>query len=317
MAVLLYSNNHIHWSDNTNSDPNASFHNESMTDYAIRIYTQQSNKMKFDLPDMIGDEVWFSWISAKDNAGDSRDDGYYARIYDAAGLEIARIEVFDANWYLQIYGTTTAETTRVYPGSGESFMKIRLKVTPTTIEADFFYDAIQIGTTLSVANNGKGVPKVFDFRLEDLYYGAHMISQFTMSEQELYNGGGQIRRPMTAGTDVGLGNNPAVLKDDIDLTGFITDVAGLKSSFNMQAPSSAGKAIHSYLPYAYVVAGSVARTVRMYLRIGGVQYNGANQVLLTGRPNYVKHEWLVDPSDGLVWTDAKIAAAEVGIEIVS
>lgn len=316
MSVKLFSNNLVHWSDNVNKNTSGGRFKAQEVPYALRIYSDQSSKLKFPLPDMAGNEVWFQWRLHKTNGGDSRDDGYFARIYDGENREIVRLNNTNGNIQALLFGSSQATGPTTLMQSGIRDYKLRIK-TGATLECDFFVNGFQLGGTLTVANNGKTNPKLFDFNMFDLYYGEHNISTFIMSEVELNMEGGQMLRPSTIGTDSSLGSNPAVVSDDLLNTGFITEVPGVKSSFNMESPSSGGKAIYSYLPYAYVQAGGTARTLRMYLLIGGVKYDGNLIALTLGASNYISHEWLVDPSDGLPWTDAKIAAAQVGIEVVS
>ena len=108
----------------------------------------------------------------------------------------------------------------------------------------------------------------------------------------------------------------ANVSDDNLLTGVIADATNEKMSFNMETFSGANL-IKSYVNSALPSSGESAPSNYTFsLLIGGVRYPGVTQSISSNTTQFVREEWANDPSDGLPWTEAKINAAQVGIEVL-
>lgn len=314
MTVLLASNQAAHWS--TPGDFTAGRYDGNEVPYGMIMGDETRHGMRFRLPDFdpADDECWFSFDWYKSGGGNATDDGYMIRCFDVNGNENFRGDMSNGYLFFSLYGTGTTNTGSVFLTSGVRHMKIRYKWA-ATLELDFFYNDVLIGS-ISGANNVRAAPHNFTFDMIDASVTTDRLSQFICSKVDLQNFGMKMTHVNALGSDNNFSGDVTTVNDHNFTTGMTATGVSKLQSFTKPAITTA-KAIHAYTPNCMIYCGNTPRTVRMYLRIGGVKYNGQDVTLRVAEQNYVHGVWNVDPSDGLPWTDAKINAAEIGIEVVS
>lgn len=314
MTVILAMNNKAHWS--SGSDSTAGRFDTELP-YSLVVTDDDTHGMNYLLPDFPGGvtECWFQWDHYASGLGSGFDDGYWARFYDTNSVEFARLEASNGYFYLALYGSPTVTTPQVLKTSGIIPMRINFRW-GANLEADFYYNNVLVGS-VSTTNNGKTAPANFLWDLVDATSTTDRISNMIVSTVGLQNFGMNMQLANAFGTDTGFTGTLASVTDGDVSTGLSSSsTPGTKQSFT-KPNITTSKSIYGYTPNAQVYCSNTATNIRMYLRIGGVQYNGDTIALRTNSQNYVSHTWTVDPSDSNPWTDAKINAAEFGIEIVT
>ena len=314
MTVILAMNNEAHWSSGSDATTGRF---DTELPYSLVVADNSSHGMNYLLPDFPGGvtECWLQWDHWASNVGDGSDDGYWARFYDTNGAEFARLEATNGSFSVTMYGSTTVSTPFVLKALGLTPMRINFRW-GANLECDFYYNNVLIGS-VSTTNNGKTAPSRLHWDMIDATTVTDRLSNMIVSTVDLQNYGMNMQLANAFGTDTGFTGTLASVTDGSSSTGLSSDnVVGTKHSFT-KPNITTSKSIYGYTPSAQVYCSNTATNVRMYLRIGGTQYNGDTIALRTNEQNYVSHTWTVDPSDSNPWTDTKINAAEFGIEIVA
>ena len=314
MTVVLAMNNEAHWSSGVDATAGRF---DTELPYSLIVTDNALHGMNYLLPDFPGGvtECWLQWDHYASGGGNASDDGYWARFYDTNGAEFARLDAANGNFFVTVYGTTTVSTPQVFKASGNVPMRINFRW-GANLECDFYYNDVLVGSA-STTNNGKTAPSRLHWDMIDASSVTDRLSNMIVSTVDLQNYGMNMQVPNAVGTDTGFSGALSSVTDGNVNTGLSSDnVVGTKHSFTKPNITTT-KSIYGYTPNAQVYCSNTPVNVRMYLRIGGTQYNGDTITLRTNSQNYVSHTWTVDPSDSNPWTDAKINAAEFGIEIVA
>jgi len=319
MAVLFASNSLIHWGGNPVKETISGRFDSSKVDYGMRVNDFSSIGMAYPHEAPSGDTVYYQWNAHITGSGGSSEDGYMMGIYDITGNLLFRIELLNNIMYAQVFGDTTVATS-----SGSSMgsvniqdFKVRLTVNPTEITGELFVSGVSIATATAANTGGKTVGRSLAFDMSDAMVTSFLsFSNVVISDTDLHNFGFTKLNPISAGTDTDFFGDVADITDDDDTTGIIGDAVNEKSSFNMETYNN-GSVVHEYMVTAVLSAGAGAPgNFRFYLLIGGVRYYGATQAIGAETTILAKESWSVDPSDSLAWTQAKINAAQVGVEIL-
>lgn len=317
MPVLFASNSKIHFSA-TGLSTSTTYRRTANVDQAFQIFDNSTHGVG-PFPDEMQNhtEVWFQFQWYKSSVGSSTDDGYMARVYDDSGRECMRLDVSNGYVWLILYGNSTYQTASFLMGSGLHSYKIRYRNDGPggVLQGDIYVDNVLRGTT-SGTNNTRTMPQNWNFEMLDASSSTDFVSEFVISTTDLSDFGMTVKRSSVLGTDNDFTGDVATVTDDNKASGMLGANVGNRQSFIPTAISTA-KLIHSYAPNAMVYCGNTPRTVRFYLKIGGTRYPGANKVLTINKQNFIQDNFLLDPSDNQPWTDAKVNAAEVGIEIVA
>ncbi|CBW47027.1 hypothetical protein [Roseovarius Plymouth podovirus 1] len=316
MSVIFATNSAIHYKSMSQST--STIYKRSQVTQAYRVFDNSTHAITM-LPANIDNEteLWFQFQWYKSGGGNSTDDGYMARVFDSNGRECFRLDVSNGYLFLSVYGNATYNTASAFLGAGMNSIKIRYRNDGPglTLQADLYMNGILAGTTAGT-NNTRLMPRNWSFEMVDASSTTDYMSEFICSTVDLETYGLSKYDIIAAGTDNDFTGLVTNVSDDIGTSGMVGASPGDKQSFIPPTINTA-KLIHSYAPNALVWCGNTQRTVRFYLKIGGVQYNGPNHVLTINKQNLLQENFLLDPSDNQPWTSAKINAAEVGIEIVS
>jgi len=320
MAVLYASNSLIHFGGSPTSDGNASNFDTSKYDYAIIINDDTTLAQQFPHDESSTDITVYQWdYKVPINSGSS-EDGYFMDWRDTGGNLVSRIDVLNGTFAIKAYGNSvvTDSYSSFISAASINKMKVTLTVTATDVTASLVINGAFItSATVSNTNGNVGKPVTMNFAyIDSINGGPGYASGILVTEEDIGNLGFVKLKAASIGTDADLVGTVANVSDDNLLTGVIADATNEKISFNMETFSGANL-IKSYVTSAVLSAGeSAPSNYRFYLLIGGVQYPGATQSINSNTTQFVREEWTTDPSDGLPWTEAKINAAQVGIEVL-
>lgn len=320
MAVLYASNSLIHFGGSPTTNTNTANFDDTKYDYAITVPDDFILSQQFPHDESSVDLTVYQWdykVSLNSTGGE---DGYFMDWRDSSGNLIARIEMINGTYAIQVIGNSivTDSFSGFISAASINKMKVRITVNATEVSAELFVNgAIASSATVSNTNGASGKPVLMNFALSDSINGNEgYASGILVTEEDIGNLGFVKLKAASIGTDADLTGTASNVSDDNLLTGVIADATNERISFNMETFSGANL-IRSYVTSALLSAGeSAPSNYRFYLLIGGVRYPGATQSISSNTTQFVREEWANDPSDGLPWTEAKINAAQVGIEVL-
>ena len=319
MTVLYASNNTIHLGGNIAKDSITSRFDNSKYDYGFRVNDYDVAGQSFPHDEPVGDTVYYQWQMYSTSLGSTGEDGNFMNIKSLDGTSLFTIDLLNNEMRVQVFGDTT-----VTVGTGVSFsavviqdFKVRMTVNATEVTAELFHQGSSIGTATAANTGGKTIGRFLNFQLVDATTASYLIfSGIVISDTDLHNFGFTKLKAASAGTDTDFAGNAADVADDNDTTGIIGSAVNEKSSFNMEAYSN-GSVIHAYMGTAVLSAGTGAPgNYRLYLLIGGVRYYGPTEAIAAETTILAKYEWPLDPSDNSAWTQTKVNAAQLGVEIL-
>ena len=321
MTILLVTNNAIHMGGDPVKNVDTTTFDSTKLDYGIQVSDNTAMPVAHPHDEAVGDTAWYQWDFFTDGGISGTEDGYMFAVRDITGETIFRLNLRDGIMEAQGFGGATngGQTSSGMSPSNDVVVSFKVSVTvnASAVSSTLYVNGSLMATHSTSNSRGLGKPRIADFSMSDAqgsFANFAVISSLIVSDSDLGNFGFTKLSPVSAGADVGMaGDGFAAMSDDNDTTGVTASSANEKNSYNMAAYAN-GSNINSYVATALIGAGPSGGSYRFYLLIGGVQYNGATVALTADLTTLEKFTWGVDPSDGAVWTAAKINAAQLGIE---
>lgn len=259
---------------------------------------------------------------------DIRMDGYFMGWHDGAGNLLARADVSNGDWRVQVFGDTTVsgslagqDTTTSITASQWDF---ELNVTATDITFTWYVNRIAISSaTVANATAGNGPCRSITWDMSTAMFSTTYAGRWRMSELIITDNDEDpsewrlAHLPLSASGTYNQWTGSYLNADDNDdATTLFTDQVGQRSSWALGSLDPAvlqdGQVIAAVV---HVTSGSGTDNnyldVASSLRMGGVDYDGAFQKITDA--NTCCEVWDVNPATGVSWEFSDITSLEVGI----
>ncbi|AMO44113.1 hypothetical protein vBRpoSV10_54 [Ruegeria phage vB_RpoS-V10] len=243
-------------------------------------------------------------------------DGEVLSIYAAGGNKIATIDLLDGTWIPIVYGATTVTGAAMAMGAGVLTLDIHLEVS-TNITLTFYVGGVLM-TTATAAVGAAGPASRIVWSNEDTSSGFEntYYSEFIVTDGESTIGWRLATlAPDADGTHTAWVGDYAALTTAQDGSTISAATAGLRESWNLgpyNGPVMAS-GVRAVVSKLFAQKGQTGpQHIVPFTRIGGVDYDLSAITPTPLAP--IMGIWDNDPSTGVTWNTAALAAIEMGVK---
>lgn len=262
---------------------------------------------------------------------DGRMDGYWMQWLDAAGNLLARADVTNGDWRVQVYGDTTVSgpiagqsTTTSITASQWDF---ELDVNASSITFTWYVSGVAISSaTVANTTSGKGPCRTVTWDMNDSMFGTRYSGRWRMSELIITDNGEDPRlwrlahlAPTAAGNYNQWTDSYLNVDDNDDTTVITSDQAGQRTSWILggldPAVDTTNKEIAAIVHVTSGIGTGTYPNVLSSIRIGTTDYDGTVQTITNA--DTCCEVWSTNPSTGAAWNFSDITNLEIGISSTS
>ena len=271
-------------------------------------------------------DYWFhARLSPPRFVAHSDADGYWWTFYDAAGLDIARLEVSDGSLHANAIGDTSVVSAGTFSLAEYLPVMVDIRIAVgADIVVDLYVSGTLVGTATAANTGSKGKPVRMSADHFDIVSSGSSTgtSWVFYSEVLILDGESTVglrlasQAPNTQGNSNDMTGDPSHLMDAGDGLTVSSDTAGHKegwtlSGYNGPVSPTSIRAVVTKTKTNKGLTGP--QNIRHFLRIGTTDYdNGAD---LGPSQEGEMHVWDNNPATASPWTTSDLSGLEQGVEV--
>lgn len=262
-------------------------------------------------------DVWFHFLGARSGGAGFYTNQNCVEIYDDNNKLIFRMTRTSStsdsyNTYL-VGASTITNSTQIVLGSTPQF-DFRFELSSTNITVTIYVNKLFHSTmtvvkgTSVAAKSIKILPRKFRYNSANFGISEIIISTNMTVDQRVAH-----LAVASQGFHDDMEGNVLNLKDPDTATGLLSELAGQRHSWVPEAYAGPADDVAAIVGRAIAnrVGGNPSQLAQ-FLRIGGADYDGAEEVV--GTQTYHQQIWSRNPVSNLPWTTADLALLQVGLK---
>lgn len=280
--------------------------------------TGLNNVYPFVHAEASGDITWYHMMKIIDSQG-SNEDGFLDRYYDAAGKEVARIEVLNGEFAIMGLGTTNVTSNYIAPPTTKTRWDIKIDLSGSSLVVSLYVDggaSPTLEVTVPTSNTGNPTQiHIISKDAEDCY-----TSELYVADYDTRNTRPVKQVPNATGNHSAWQGGFADLGDEKVGTGVVGNTAVDKLTMNLEAypgPSSPAGIKEVVVKMVGAKGATGPSNIRPMVRISSTDYFEANLNPTQEVPLAMYATWTQNPNTAAPWSVADLDTTEFGVEAVT